>query len=80
MLYPSISADRPAYTIHTLLLPSPIPNEPPTPIATLLPPSLSSSLSNPTTLPRQSTPYPSNPSYTILTTPTKGFGIMSFTS
>jgi hypothetical protein len=76
-LYPSASPDLPPYKIHTILLPSPLPNNPPTPIATLLPPALSLSLSSPNTIPPHATPYPPYPSYTILGTPTKGFGMFA---
>lgn len=76
-LYPSASSELPPYKIHTIYLPSPFPDALPTPIATLLPDPLSSSLSRTNTLPAHATPYPSDPSYEILNTPAKGFGMFA---
>ncbi len=76
-LYPSSNPSSSPYKIYTILLPSVVPSAPPTPIATLLPVAVSTSLSDPATLPKNATPYPSNPSYEILSTPAKGFGMFA---
>ncbi|KAF9442050.1 SET domain-containing protein [Macrolepiota fuliginosa MF-IS2] len=76
-LYPSMPPELLPYKIHTIYLPSPLSDAPPTPIATLLPETLSLSLSSPNTLPAHATPYPSDPYYEILHTPSKGFGMFA---
>ncbi|KAJ3571735.1 hypothetical protein NP233_g3557 [Leucocoprinus birnbaumii] len=76
-LYPSTSPDIPPYKLTTIYLPSPFPEGTSTPIATLLPPSLSSTLFSTGQLPPFATPYPDDPSYEVLDTPTKGFGMFA---
>ncbi|KAJ3569477.1 hypothetical protein NP233_g5028 [Leucocoprinus birnbaumii] len=76
-LYPSTSPDIPPYKLTTIYLPSHFPEGTSTPIATLLPPSLSSTLFSTGRLPAFATPYPDDPSYEVLDTPTKGFGMFA---
>ncbi|KAF5354880.1 hypothetical protein D9756_005683 [Leucocoprinus leucothites] len=76
-LYLSASLGLPSYKLTTILLPSPLPEGSPTPIATLLPSSLSTTLLNANNIPSQATPYSSDPSYEIFSTPTKGFGMFA---